>query len=381
MNPATAPRDDRAGARLLLLDPRTGAHVDARVRDLPRWLGAGDLLIVNDAATLPASLRARAWRKEHVSGDMSNAELDDGAGSRGWPKRHVSEDMLSADLEVRLTGVGGATWRAALLGAGDWRTPTERRPPPPALRVGDRLVFSEALTAAVVGVSPVSPRLCELRFDREGAALWAALYRLGRPVQYAHVREPLALWSVQTVFAARPWAAEMPSAGRPLDWDTLLALRRAGVEIAAVTHAAGLSSTGDPELDAALPLAERFEVPAATVAAIARVRAGGGRVIAVGTTVVRALEGSVRRFGGLQAGSGETDLVLGPGFVPRVVDGIVTGMHGPGESHFALLQAFAGEAALRAAFEHAIGAGYLAHEFGDAALIVPGLLPPVARAA
>ncbi|MFZ6178437.1 S-adenosylmethionine:tRNA ribosyltransferase-isomerase [Nannocystis pusilla] len=350
MNPATAPRDDRADARLLLLDPRTGVHADARVRDLPRWLAAGDLLIVNDAATLPASLRARVWRKDHVS-----------------------EDMLSADVEIRLTGVGAATWRVAVLGAGDWRTPTERRAPPPALQVGDRLVFSEALTAEVVGVSAISPRLCELRFDREGAALWGALYRLGRPVQYAYVAEPLALWSVQTVFAARPWAAEMPSAGRPLDWETLLALRRAGVELAAVTHAAGLSSVGDPELDAALPLPERFDVPEATVAAIARARARGGRVIAVGTTVVRALEGNARRFGVLQAGSGETDLVLGPDFVPRVVDGVVTGMHGPGESHFELLRAFAGEAALRAGFEHAAAAGYLAHEFGDAALIVPGL--------
>lgn len=358
MNPATAPRDDRADARLLLLDSRSGLHVDARVRDLPRWLGADDLLIVNDAATLPASLRARVWRKEHGL-----------------------EDILSADVEVRLTGVGEETWRVALLGAGDWRTPTERRPPPPRLRVGDRLVFSEALAAEVVALSPVSPRLCELRFDREGAALWAALYRLGRPVQYAYLREPLALWSVQTVFAARPWAAEMPSAGRPLDWDTLLALRRRGVAVAAVTHAAGLSSTGDPDLDAALPLAERFDVPAATVAAIARARARGGRVIAVGTTVVRALEGSVRRFGALRAGSGDTDLVLGPGFVPRVIDGVVTGMHGPGESHYELLQAFAGEADLRAAFEHATRSGYLAHEFGDAALILPGLVPPAVRAA
>ncbi|MCY1054336.1 S-adenosylmethionine:tRNA ribosyltransferase-isomerase [Nannocystis sp. SCPEA4] len=358
MNPATAPRDDRADARLLLIDPATGARADAHVRELPRWLRAGDLLIVNDAATLPASLRARVWRNDHVS-----------------------EDMLSDDVEVRLTGIGDATWRVALLGAGDWRTPTERRPPPPVLQVGDRLVFSEALAAEVVAVSPVSPRLVELRFDREGAALWGALYRLGRPVQYAYVREPLALWSVQTVFAGRPWAAEMPSAGRPLDWDTLLALRRGGVEIAAVTHAAGLSSTGDAALDAALPLPERFDVPAATVAAIARARARGGRVIAVGTTVVRALEGSVRRFGGLQAGAGETDLVLGPDFVPRVVDGVITGMHGPGESHFELLRAFAGEAALRSAFEHAVAGGYVGHEFGDAALIVPGLVPTAAQAA
>jgi S-adenosylmethionine:tRNA ribosyltransferase-isomerase len=356
MNPATAPRDDRGRTRLLVVDPASGRRADALARDLPRWLGAGDLLIVNDAATLPASLRGLAVRDGDVPGD-------------------------SLEVEARLTGVGGETWRVALLGAGDWRTPTEHRPPPPVLRPGDRLVFGTDLSATIVAVSPVSPRLVEVAFDRAGAALWAALYRLGRPVQYAYLREPLALWSVQTVFAGRPWAAEMPSAGRPLDWETLLALRRGGVAVAAVTHAAGLSSTGDPALDAALPLSERFDVPAATIAAIAAARARGGRVIAVGTTVVRALEGCVRARGELSPGPGETDLVLGPGFTPRVVDGIVTGMHGPGESHYALLQAFAGEADLRAAFEHAAGAGYLAHEFGDAALILAGTLPARALAA
>lgn len=349
MRPATAPRDDRGLTRMLLVDPRSGGQVDGLARDLARWLGPGDLLVVNDAATLPASLR----------GELQGQDLQD---SRG------------VAVEVRLTGIGGATWRVVLFGAGDWRTPTELRPAPPAPRVGDRLTFGTALAATITAVSPVSPRLCEVRWDREGAALWSALYGLGRPVQYAYVQEPLALWSVQTVFAGRPWAAEMPSAGRPLDWETLLALRRAGVEVASVTHAAGLSSTGDAALDAALPLAERFEIPAETVAAVAHARARGGRVIAVGTTVVRALEGCARSHGALVAGAGETDLVLGPGFTPRVVDGIVTGMHGPGESHYELLQAFAGEAVLRAAFEHAAAGGYLAHEFGDAALILPGLL-------
>jgi S-adenosylmethionine:tRNA ribosyltransferase-isomerase len=358
MNPATFPRDERGRTRLLIVDPRSGRRADALARDLPDWLGAGDLLIVNDAATLPASLRGRGARAEAVR-----------------------EDRRESEVEIRLTGLGDATWRAVLFGAGDWRTPTEHRPPPPTLAVGDRVIFEGGLTGTVEVVSPISPRLVELRFDREGAALWAALYRAGRPVQYAYLREPLALWSVQTVFAGRPWAAEMPSAGRPLDWETLLTLRRRGVEVAAVTHAAGLSSTGDPTLDAALPLPERFEIPAASVEAIARARARGGRIIAVGTTVVRALEGCVRARGELSAGAGETDLVLGPGFAPRVVDGIVTGMHGPGESHFELLNAFADRDGLRAAFEQAAAAGYLAHEFGDATLILPGALPPVMQAA
>ena len=116
--------------------------------------------------------------------------------------------------------------------------------------------------------------------------------RAGAPVQYAHRAEQLPLYAVQTAYAARPWAAEMPSAGRPLTWDVLLGLRRAGVEIATLTHAAGLSSTGDAALDRALPWPERYEIPRAHGDAIARDAARGGRVIAVGTTVVRALEAS-----------------------------------------------------------------------------------------
>lgn len=355
MRPAAAPRHDRDDTRLLAIDRDSGALRDLAIADLPGLLRAGDLLVVNDAATLPASLRAR------VSG---RADL----------------------LELRLTGgLDGSLAGAVLFGAGDWRTPTERRPAPPPLAVGDSLLFegpganehvpgdTSELSAVVAAVDPRCSRLLTLRFDRGDAALWSALYRLGRPIQYSYLREPLALWSVQTGFAARPWAAEMPSAGRPLAWSTLLALRRAGVELAALTHAAGLSSTGDPQLDALLPLPERYELPLATVAAVARARARGGRVIAAGTTVVRALEGNLQRHGALRAGPGATDLVLGADFVPRVVDGLLTGMHDPGESHFQLLRAFAGAPVLLAAWRHASAAGYLQHEFGDATLLAPSL--------
>src|SRR5262249_29281050 len=155
-------------------------------------------------------------------------------------------------------------------------------------------------------VEGVRGRLVDLRFDRAGDGLWAALYRAGRPVQYAHVAEPLPLWAVQTRYGARPWAAELPSAGRPPPWGVLGALPPRGVGLARVTHACGLSATGDEALDAALPLPERYDVPAATVEAVARAR----RVVAVGTSVVRALEGAAARHGRLVAGEGETDLIV-----------------------------------------------------------------------
>jgi S-adenosylmethionine:tRNA ribosyltransferase-isomerase len=267
--------------------------------------------------------------------------------------------------------ISPGAFSAVLFGPGDWRTPTERREPPAALPAGARVSFGD-LSAAVERTSPISARLVELRFDRSGAALWSALYRLGTPVQYAHAAGPLELWHVQVAYASRPWAAEMPSAGRPLRWELLSALRAGGVRLASITHAAGLSSTGDPALDAALPLPERFDVPDATVRAIGRARAEGGRVIAVGTSVVRALEGAAARRGGeLAAGQGVTALLLGPGYRRRVADGLLTGVHEKGASHYALLHAFASEELISRASAHSERAGYLCHEFGDSWLLLP----------
>jgi S-adenosylmethionine:tRNA ribosyltransferase-isomerase len=157
----------------------------------------------------------------------------------------------------------------------------------------------------------------------------------------------------------------------PLAWSLLVELRQRGVELAAVTEGAGLSSTGDPAIDAALPLPERFEVSAATAAAVAAAKERGGRVIAVGTSVVRALESAAASASGVvRATAGETDLVIGPGYRLRAVDGLFTGLHEATASHYALLQAFASRAQLDVAYAHAERGGYVGHEFGDANLIL-----------
>jgi S-adenosylmethionine:tRNA ribosyltransferase-isomerase len=262
---------------------------------------------------------------------------------------------------------------ALLFGAGDHRTPTEERPPPPRLAAGAALDLGPDLEAVIERVWPASARLVDLRFRAGAARLWAALYRHGRPIQYAYVPDPLALWDTQTRYAARPVCAEMPSAGRPLTWEVLLELGRRGVGVAALTHAAGISSTGDAALDALLPLPERYEIPAETVRAVRAARQGGGRVIAVGTTAARALEGAAARGGGeLAAGAGVTDLVIRRETQLRVVDGLLTGMHGPKESHYRILEALAPRDLLRRAHAHAEAEGYLAHEFGDATLVLGG---------
>jgi S-adenosylmethionine:tRNA ribosyltransferase-isomerase len=341
MRPATWPRDDSLAERLLVVDPKSGRVRDAHVGDLPACLRAGDLLVVNDAATLPASLHGVT-----ESGAAIEARIFDGDGDRRF--------------------------RALLFGEGDARMRTEDRPLPPPLAAGAVLIFGDDLSAVVEEVSPLSPRLVDLAFRERGAQLWSALYRHGRPIQYAYVAGPLDLWHVQTRYASRPWAAELPSAGRPLRWGLMLALLRKGVKVAFLTHAAGLSSTGDAALDAKLPMPERYEIPAETVQAIRETKAAGGRVVAVGTTVTRALEGSAVQNGGeVKAGVGVTDLVLDARYHPRVVDGLLSGMHEPEASHFRLLEAFAPEAVLATAHAHAEAQGYLGHEFGDSSLVLP----------
>jgi len=342
MKNADYPRSRSEDERLLWVDPRTGTYRDSALAQLPDRLRRFDLLVVNDAATLPASLPF-----------------------------HLENDARV--LELRLAGQGqdDVTWWAVLFGPGDWHIPTEHRPAPPKVAAGDR-VWVGSISALVLEVSSLSPRLVRIRFEAGAEQLYREIYQLGQPVQYSYVRRNLALWDVQTHYGGRPWALEMPSAGRPLTWDLLARVREKGVSIAALTHAAGLSATGDPALDAALPLPERYELPERTVAAIASARKNHGRIIAVGTSVVRALEGNAAaNEGRLRAGSGIVDLVLGPGHALNVVDGLLTGIHEPGTSHFALMEAFVSRAKLEPALEYADTHGYLQHEFGDSMLLLP----------
>jgi S-adenosylmethionine:tRNA ribosyltransferase-isomerase len=349
LEPARHLPADRADTRLLVVDPHAGenaAIAETPIAALPDFLAPGDLLVVNDAATMPASLAGRDPEGRPIEARLIAHERDEG---------HA------------------ITFAAVLFGAGDWRTRTEARPAPPRQAPGTVLRFGRdaQLTATVTAVSPRSPRLVWLRFAGPPDAFWSAIYRVGRPVQYAHLADELPLWAVQNVYASRPWAFEMPSAGRPLTFGLLGELRRRGIGIARLTHAAGLSATGDPALDALLPLPERFEIPAETAAAIADARTRGGRIIAVGTTVVRALEGARASWGQVHAGIGVTDLRLSFAHRLRVVDGLLSGMHQPGESHFELLAAFAPLPLLRQAHAFAAARGYLAHELGDSTLILP----------
>jgi S-adenosylmethionine:tRNA ribosyltransferase-isomerase len=323
--------------RLLRVDRTRGAFSHHRIADLPSLLEPDDLVVVNDAATLPASLA-----------------------------------VVGGDSELRLVrrGETDSDWTAVLLGKGDFRMPTEQRPEPSRVLPGERLELEGGIVVDVKSVDPLEPRLVELRFPLAGAELFRALYRAARPIQYAYLAREHELWDFQNGFAARPWALEMPSAGHFLTWELLHGLRARGVGLTHVTHAAGISSTGSIELDRRFPLPERYEIGEPAVRAVRATKEKNGRIVAVGTTVVRALEASYAEHSRLTAGTGEARLVIGPGFRPKVVAGVLSGMHEKTTSHFALLEAFASAALLEAALDEAERAEYLQHEFGDATLVL-----------
>ncbi len=328
-------------AKLLVVDARR------QIDHVPRsafveFLRRADLVIANDAATLPASLQG-----VHVA--------------TGAPV----EVRLAGRPSLRSEDVG--RFSAVVFGAGDFRTRTEDRPAPPPLATGDRLTLGplRATVEHLLGHA----RLVSLLFDGAPDEVWAGLARHGRPIQYAHVPVPLALWDVWTRIAGPPVAFEPPSAGFALDWHALAAMRARGAEFATITHAAGISSTGDAELDRLLPFDEPYRIPAATARAIRRARARGGRVVAIGTSVVRALEDAATGDGQVRAGAGLATQHLGRTSRLRVVDAILSGTHEPGTSHYELLRAFLDDATLQRTSVELDARGYRTHEFGDSVLI------------
>jgi S-adenosylmethionine:tRNA ribosyltransferase-isomerase len=332
-------RPDRRSAKLLTID------ADGGMQHLPRTALAslfspGDLVIANDAATLPASL----------------------------PGIHCAS---GEPIEVRLAAwvsIRDPTRFAAIaFGAGDHRTRTEERILPPVLSPGDRLTLGPLV--AIVERPLDDPRLFRLRFLGGRATVIAGLARHGRPIQYAHVPEPLALWDVWTRIAADPVAFEPPSAGFALDWHTRTVWRRRGIGFATLTHAAGISSTGHPLLDLRLPFDEPYRIPEHTAAAIECAKSKDRRIIAIGTTVVRALESAANAYGSVRTGDGVASGRIVRETPIRVADALLTGVHQPGESHFELLRAFADDALLDQISEAFAQHDYRPHEFGDSMLM------------
>ena len=318
-----AGRDDVA---LLVATRSDGDLVHARFGDLPQFLAPGDLLVVNTSATLPAALDARL-------GDRAvELRLSTPCESNTW----VIELRTEAGLPFR-------------------------RPP-----VGARLELPGGAHAVLLAPYAASDRLTVARLELE-QPLERYLRRHGRPIRYGYVPEPWPIEAYQTVFALEPGSAEMPSAGRPFTAELVTELVSRGVLVAPLTLHTGLSS---PELGEP-PYPERYDVPEPTARLVNAVHGWGGRVVAVGTTVVRALETVAASDGTVSAGYGSTNLVVSPARGLRAIDGLLTGWHEPQASHLLMLEAAAGNQLLKRSYEVAAARGYRWHEFGDVHLILP----------
>jgi S-adenosylmethionine:tRNA ribosyltransferase-isomerase len=322
---ANAPPAERDGVRLMVAHRDSGRIAHLRFRDLPDVLCAGDLLVVNVSATLAASIGVRrrdgAAARVHVAmpapdGDGWIVELRTADGSAPLPGALGEELTLAGGPIVQLVEPfgGDRLWRA--------RT---------AVRLEDHLAEH------------------------------------GRPIRYGYVPRGWPLAEYQTAFALRPGSAEMPSAARPFTPELVTRLVSGGVLVAPVTLHTGVSS---PERHEA-PYPERFEVSGATARLVNAVHGWGGRVIAVGTTAVRALETVAGADGSVGPAGGWTDLVVTPERGLRTVDGVITGWHEPAASHLELLEAVAGDDLLRRSYRAALDHSYRWHEFGDSHLILP----------
>jgi S-adenosylmethionine:tRNA ribosyltransferase-isomerase len=344
---ASAPPEARGlsrdAVRLLVARRRDGSLVHGHFTDLPRLLHAGDLLVVNTSATLPASVDAETTGGEaatlnfsgRLPGGLWMVELRHRSPAAGTAASPVSEPWLDAapGTVVRLPGGGRAELRLP----------------------------------ASAGVAPDGPVRLWLATVELPQPPLPYLARYGRPIRYSYVPSPWPIGTYQTVFAEVPGSAEMPSAARPFSAEVITRLVSRGVGIAPFVLHCGVSSPEQHEP----PGAEWYRVPGTTAAQINAARQAGQRVIAVGTTAVRALETVTDGAGVVHPGEGWTALVVAPGHRIASVDGLLTGWHEPGASHLAMLEAIAGPELVAASYLEALAAGYLWHEFGDSHLVLP----------
>lgn len=329
---ATEPPEARGMKRdeVRLLVTRDGEIRHAHFHELGTFLGPGDLVVVNTSATLPAAV--------------------DGLTPDGPLTVHFSHplDDGSWAVELRRSDGSGPTRSGA---AGQTIV----------LPGGNRL---EVLSpyAGIEGRSRLVR--VNVHVDEE---VEAYLLKAGRPISYPYVRERWPLAMYRTIFGREPGSAEMPSASRPFTHCLMTDLAVRGVGVAPLVLHTAVSSLEKGES----PLPERYAVPSATARRVNETRTAGGRVIAVGTSVVRALEAAADNNGVLSASAGWTELVLGPHRPAKVVDGLVTGWHPPEASHQMLLEAVSGRETVTAAYDAALRAKYLWHEFGDSCLLLP----------
>jgi len=324
----------RDAVRLLVISRRTGNVTHSRFERLCDFLVPGDLLVFNASRTLPALLSGRR------ESDKSKVEVRLAS--------HLSDNSWLALIRSALHE------NCAVL---------DRR--------NSVISFEFGLNAWLESPHREIPGMWKVRFSAGGSELIDLIYRLGEPVRYQYVSKPWKLNYYQTIYARDPGSAEMPSAGRAFTWKMLLQLRKMGIETAFITLHTSLSSYLDDELDRRHPtVAEEYSIGTQTALKIGAASSAGKRIIAVGTTVVRALESAAQADGIVRAGRRYSGLMITPDYPLRVTDGILTGLHEPTASHLELLSAFISPMFLNQAYIRAVQLRYFWHEFGDLNLII-----------
>lgn len=345
---APAPAEARGLARdgvRMLVGRRAGLAFEHRVAaDLPDVLRPGDLLVVNNSGTLPAALAGVLPDGSPVALHISSAVPSAGGEHLVELRRPHEGSSLPYQRSKQKSGEGSSPARPGLL-------------------------VSLPGGAAATLTAEFTRRLWYARFRLPGATSTVPEYlnRYGKPIRYSYVDRDWPLSAYQTVFATEPGSSEMPSAARPFTDRLVARLVARGVLIAPITLHTGVASPEAHEL----PYAERFRVPETTARLVDHVRGSGGRVVAVGTTAVRALESAAGRDGRMRAADGWTDLVITAERGVRAVDGLLTGWHEPRASHLLMLEAVAGRPLLDLCYAEAIRERYLWHEFGDINLLLP----------
>jgi len=312
----------RDQVRLLVYERETDRFIHSRFDRLPEFLRKGDVLVLNDSRTIPASLRGHAG---------------------------------SNRIEVRLLHAVGNLWLVSV-------TPSSM------VSLGSKIILEGGLSGRALSYSRRAG-WGSLESEGEASYVLDEMYTRGRPVQYEHLKGRWALDDFQTVYATHPGSVEMPSAGRPFSWELLFRLRQSGVRLVFVTLHCAVSFLNS-QAQSRLPLPERYFVSAEASEIVNLAKKTHRRIIAVGTTVVRALESTTEGDNLLHPKTGWTDLRINAHYKLRIVDSLLTGFHEPDSSHLDMISAFMRPSKLTTLYREAIRKGYHWHEFGDANLIL-----------
>ncbi|MCE7735153.1 MAG: S-adenosylmethionine:tRNA ribosyltransferase-isomerase [Candidatus Heimdallarchaeota archaeon] len=333
--------------KLLVINNKLKEVKSDSLDNIEAYFDEGDVIVINQSGTIPGSMQGKVMR-------------------------------TNEDIEIRLAGwVGtdftcGYNWKAITFAGGDWRQKTEDRKDINNLFKGDIITFQNGLfmTVKEIFVKPGKFIQIEFQTDISSEELWNKIYEIGTPIQYSYLEDQLAIWDQQTLFSGPPLSLEPPSASFQFSWSLINKLIRKGVIIVPISHSAGISSTGNTEVDSYLPLPEIYEVNKKSADSIQNAKMEGKKIIALGTSVVRALEAIASKNEGKIVPSKDiTNFVIHQNYQTQVVTGIISGMHIPEESHMQIMLAFTTDDLLLDGYNLAVEDEYHWHEYGDLTLV------------